>query len=246
MKHVKEYQELFEAQSPLTQEQKDWLDTGSSGTWFRNYETGLVDIVGNFIAHREGLTDFKGVRFGKVTHNFHCTYNSLTSLDGAPQEVGGNFYCYDNQLTSLEGGPTIVNGDYNCASNQLISLKGAPELVKGYFDCCRNLLTSLEGAPESVGGYFACSRNQITSLEGLPQYIGRSLELHDNPVSPPALQWIYVSMKAGYSFTEALVRRWKEIKKPEDLAILAPYNPTLSSEELKGYEALGRFKKRIL
>jgi predicted CopG family antitoxin len=104
----------------------------------------------------------------------------------------------------------------------------------------------LEGAPESVGGYFACSRNRITSLEGLPKYIGRSLELHDNPVSSPALQWIYVGMKTGYSFTEALVRRWKEIKKPEDLAILAPYNPTLSLEEVKGYEALGRFKKRIL
>ena len=246
MKHVKKYQELFEAQSPLTQEQKDWLDMWSSGTWFRNSETGLVDIEGNFRVHRQDLTDFKGVRFGKVDGNFDCSYNNITSLDGSPQEIGNNFYCYDNQLTTLEGGPSIVKWDYNCSRNNLTSLNGAPKLVNGYFDCSRNFLTSLEDAPDWVGSYLAFSRNQIVSLEGLPKYIGRSLELQENPVSSPTFQWIYIGMKTGHSFTESLVRYWEKIKDPEDLAVLAPYNPTLSSEELKGYEALGRFKKRIL
>ena len=246
MKHIKGYQELFESQTELTPEQIKWLDMWTDGSWSINPETGLVDIEGNFRVHRQDLTDFKGVRFGKVDGNFDCSYNNITSLDGSPQEVGNNFYCYDNQLTTLEGGPSIVKWDYNCSRNNLVSLKGAPRRVGGYFDCGRNFLTSLEGSPDSVGGYLAFPRNQIVSLEGLPKHIGRSLELHDNPVSSPTFQWIYIGMKTGHSFTESLVRYWEKIKDPEDLAVLAPYNPTLSPEEVKGYEALGRFKKRIL
>ena len=246
MKRVKRFSELFEARTPLTPEQIKWLDTWTSGNWFRNPETGLVDIEGDFRVHRQDLTDFKGVRFGKVDGNFDCSYNRITSLDGAPQEVGNNFYCYDNQLTTLDEGPSIVKWDYNCSLINLVSLNGAPKLVNGYFDCSRNFLTSLEDAPDWVGGYLAFSRNQIVSLEGLPKYIGRSLELQENPVSPPALKWIYVGMKAGHSFTEALVRYWKEIDNPEDLAILAPMNPNLSQEEVEGYQALARMKKRIL
>ena len=37
--------------------------------------------------------------------SFNCANNKLTSLEGAPREVGGSFYCYNNNLTSLEGLP---------------------------------------------------------------------------------------------------------------------------------------------
>jgi hypothetical protein len=48
MKHVKRYQELFEARTPLTPEQIEWLDKCTRGMWIRNPETGLVDIDGDF------------------------------------------------------------------------------------------------------------------------------------------------------------------------------------------------------
>ena len=35
--------------------------------------------------------------------DFDCSDNLLTSLEGAPKEVGVKFYCSDNQLASLEG-----------------------------------------------------------------------------------------------------------------------------------------------
>ena len=79
----------------------------------------------------------------------------------------GNFGCSYNKLTSLEGAPSSVGGNFGCSYNKLTSLEGAPSSVGGYFYCYINKLTSLEGAPASVGGYFICSYNQLTSLEGI-------------------------------------------------------------------------------
>ena len=93
MKHVKRYQELFEAQTELTPEQTEWLDKCTMGKWTLNRQTGLVDVNGSFDCHYQGLTDFKGVRFGVVTGSFYCHHNRITSLEGAPQRVGGGFYC---------------------------------------------------------------------------------------------------------------------------------------------------------
>ena len=73
-------------------------------------------------------------KFGRVDGDFDCyKCTSLTSLEGAPQEVCGNFYCSD------------------CSS--LTSLKGSPQKVGGYFYCrdCPSL-KSLEGSPQEVGG----------------------------------------------------------------------------------------------
>ncbi len=39
--------------------------------------------------------------------------NKLTSLEGAPKEVGGDFVCSKNKLTSLEGAPKEVGGVTN-------------------------------------------------------------------------------------------------------------------------------------
>ena len=60
----------------------------------------------------------------KQNNNFYFDDCNLTSLKGAPQEVGGSFYCYNNQLTSLEGAPQKVNGDFSCYDNPIKSLKG--------------------------------------------------------------------------------------------------------------------------
>ena len=48
-----------------------------------------------WIALREqGYTDVDG--------NFDCSRNKLTSLEGAPETVGGQFYCHDNPLEDDE------------------------------------------------------------------------------------------------------------------------------------------------
>ena len=142
MKHIKPYQ-IFESSSAaaLTPVQINWLDRCTTGSWKLNSSTGLIDIEGYFNCNSQGLTDLKGVRFGKVSGNFYCHINQLTTLAGAPQTVGRDFYCHNNLLTSLEGAPQSVGGD---------------------FGCINNLLTSLEGAPQSVGGNFTCSDNTVS------------------------------------------------------------------------------------
>ena len=164
----------------LTKKQIDWLDKCAKGTWTLNPKTGLVDVKGTFDCSRQGLKGFKGVKFGVVTGHFWCNYNTLISLEGAPQSVGVSFYCDFNQLTSLVGAPQKVGGFFNCGNNGLISLVGAPQKVGGDFRCAGNSLTSLVGAPQKVGGDFNCSYNQLTSLVGAPREVGGSFDCDDN------------------------------------------------------------------
>ena len=99
MKHLKRYTQLFESVQELSQEQRDWLDKCSKGSWKLNPKTGLVDVRGGFECDRQGLDSFNGVRFGTVSGHFNCSDNRLTSLEGAPQSVGVDFYCHDNPIS---------------------------------------------------------------------------------------------------------------------------------------------------
>jgi hypothetical protein len=184
MRHVKKYNELFEAQMELTPEQIKWLDKCTKGKWTLNKKTGLVDVRGDFICSGQGLTDFKGVRFGAVTKIFNCHRNSLTSLEGAPQKAGLAFDCSDNQLTSLEGAPQEVGRDL----------------------------------------YF----------------------LWGNPVSQGTLRDIYKKMNSGMSWPDAVESYWDEIGNEEDKILLSPHHPDPSREEIKGYQALAKFRNKII
>jgi hypothetical protein len=140
MQRIKIYK-TFESQfddrkeiTGLTPEQISFLDENAPEKWSLNSEAGLVDVDGDFDCYRQELTDFKGVRFGRV-NDFDCSDNQLRSLEGAPQSVGGGFYCSLNQLSSLEGAPQSVGGGFWCYNNDLKSLEGAPQSVGGGFWC---------------------------------------------------------------------------------------------------------------
>ena len=133
----------------------------------------------NFIAEdKDGFT----INFGRVTGDFNCSNFELTSLKGAPQEVGGAFYCAHNHLTSLKGSPQTVGLTFWCSDNHLTSLKGCPQTVGGHFWCSDNHLTSLEGCPQTVGGNFKCSGNQLTSLKGAPLTVSEWFDCRNNPI----------------------------------------------------------------
>ena len=267
MRHIKEYNQLFENTQELTQEQKDWLDSCTDGTWQINPQTGEVDVIGNFDCEDPELRDFKGVRFGVIGESFWCQGSQLTTLEGAPREVGDDFACNDSQLVSLKGGPQKVGGDFDCSGNQLTSLEGAPRSVGGYFSCEENQLTSLEGAPQSVGnsfycgynkltslegapqkvgGYFYCGRNSLISLEGAPQNVGLGFSCSNNPISEETIYGVLkmVSDK-GITLEQAVSDLWKDIP-GKDKPYLAKHNPDLSPEEKRGYAALERMKTRVI
>jgi hypothetical protein len=125
---------------------------------------GTVDITGNCILKQDRKINQLPVKFGKVSGNFNCNDNQLTTLIRAPQSVNGAFSCRNNQLISLEGAPQAVGGSFYCGYNQLTSLIGAPQSVGGGFYCHNNQLISLEGLPQSVGGWFYCTWSSTLPL----------------------------------------------------------------------------------
>jgi hypothetical protein len=154
------YSELIESTDDQV---KDFIRRYFTIHGSRSITNGIVNVTGD-VEIRPGLEMYQlPVKFGKVSGNFNCSHNQLTSLVGAPQSVGG-FYCSDNQLTSLVGAPQSVGGNFSCHNNQLTSLEGAPQSVGGYFNCNNNQLTSLDGAPQSVGGWFYCTWSSTLPL----------------------------------------------------------------------------------
>ena len=221
MKYLKTYR-VFEAEPAsiaLTEDQKVWLDECTTGIWKLNSSTGLIDVDGDFNCSSQGLKELKGVKFGKVSWNFFCHGNQLTTLVGAPQTVGGDFYCYGNQLTTLKGAPQTVNGGFYCYENQLTTLVGAPQTVGGYFYCYGNQLTTLEGAPQTVKGSFYCD---------------------GNPVSEETLKSIFSLMKNGKSYQQALEEYWPKMG-DGDRALMYKDHSSLTPEETRKYKALATY-----
>ena len=153
-----------------------------SMTWSVNPETGLVDIKGEFNAHRSEF--FKGgtlggIKFGVVEGKFDVNSIGLTTLEGCPREVRrsgnleGNFRGGGNKIENLIGGPVKVEGWYvldNC--NQLKSLEGIPEEVGSHFSIqsCGEI-KSLEGAENLKATGFICSNTSINNLKGAPEIL---------------------------------------------------------------------------
>ncbi len=173
MRYLKDYK-LFE-NSNLNSTLND-VTEACEALGIKNYSIendGTVNVDGDVSLFFYG-SKFP-VKFGKVTGNFFCVNNGLTTLEGGPIEVGGGFKCSENKLTSLEGAPKKVRY-FICEDNQLTTLKGCPETLSHFFSCRRNNLTSLEGGPKrtpdgSKFNYY-CSSNPLGKLDHLPsEYI---------------------------------------------------------------------------
>ena len=233
---------MFESLTELTQEQVQWLDECAKGTWTLNPQTGLVDVEGGFSCYDQGLTDFKGVRFGVVRWDFYCSSNALTSLMGAPQKVGVSFICRSNALTSLEGAPREVGGNFRCNNNHLTSLVGAPQEVGGSFYCENNRLTSLVGAPLKVVRNFYCDHNALTSLVGAPLKVGGNFGCDDNPVSEKTLDAIFAKMQKNTSYLAAVESLWSKIPQDDQVLLYADDFKWVTPEQSRGIVALRAYQ----
>lgn len=142
---------------------------------------GSIDVDGTVYLVRIGITKIP-IKFNKVTGDFNCYSNGLTTLEGGPKYVGGNVDCSLNKLTDLKGSPLEVGGSFTCYQNNLTSLSGSPKEVGRDFNCQENKLTSLADGPENVGGNFYCTENNIYNLKGLETKIKQYLTLYYNPI----------------------------------------------------------------
>ena len=78
----------------------------------------IVDVKGTVRVKNKDILSLTNeyFEFGSVNREFDCTYcDSLTTLEGAPKEVGGDFYCsFCKSLKSLKGAPEKIGGEFDC------------------------------------------------------------------------------------------------------------------------------------
>ena len=67
--------------------------------------------ITNYTVNPDGTVDVKG--------SVNLSHKNLNRLPLKFGKVSGNFYCYNNQLTTLEGCPTSVGGGFYCSRNPL-------------------------------------------------------------------------------------------------------------------------------
>jgi hypothetical protein len=97
-----------------------------------------------------------------------------------------------------------------------------------------------------VGYDFECERNSLASLEGAPQWVGGDLKFKDNILSERSVKTILREMFSKIiPLEQAVTNKWRYISK-EDRPYLAKHHPDLSQEKKAEYEALGRFKRRVI
>tara|TARA_B100001059_G_scaffold187915_1_gene190258 strand:- start:1116 stop:1454 length:339 start_codon:yes stop_codon:yes gene_type:complete len=77
---------------------------------------GLYNVSGDVLLIKE--VEKLPFSFGKVSGNFDCSYNRLTSIEGSPYHVGFCFNCIHNfNLKSLKGLPTHIGKLLLCNNN---------------------------------------------------------------------------------------------------------------------------------
>ena len=133
----------------------------------RNYtinEDGSIDVDGNVYLNGKKLIELP-LKFGKVSGDFSCHFNNLTSLEGSPREVGGHFSCGYNQLITLEGSPLSVGGIFNCYGNKLTSLSGISKYISGGgIYCPYNKLRDVRGVKDGWRGYIDIDNNPVHEI----------------------------------------------------------------------------------
>lgn len=102
-----------------------------------------VDVEGSVNISEIKLREIP-IQFGKVSGDFNCSGNILTTLKGCPKEVGGSFTCARNHLFSLEHGPKVIGADYYCDHNYLLNLKHIPYEIPGIIHYIVNKLEEQE------------------------------------------------------------------------------------------------------
>jgi hypothetical protein len=127
-------------------------------------EDGSIDVNGDVNLDNLKLTELP-LTFNKVSGDFFCRFNELTTLKGSPKWVGGNFGCMYNNLTSLEFSPDYVGGVFSCRSNDLTDLVGSPKEVVGDFNSNDNPnLITPKGCSEKIGRGFYCKNTPLSSI----------------------------------------------------------------------------------
>lgn len=128
---------------------------------------GTIDVDGDVRLNEYGF-DVLPFKFGRVSGEFDCSYNKLTTLEGCPYYVGGDFTVNSNQrLINLIGSPVEVGGDVECFNcNKLVSLEGMPLEIGGYFNCRYTSIEDLDSVSNIEGEIICDDDVDISKFSG--------------------------------------------------------------------------------
>ena len=107
--------------------------------------------IENYTINGDGSIDVNG--------EVNLCFNDLTELPLIFNKITGDFDCGNNRLTSLKGSPRWVGGYFNCSLNNLTSLEFSPDYVGSGFFCGGNDLTN-NLCDTEIGGYFHTTLEQ--------------------------------------------------------------------------------------
>ena len=113
-----------------------------------------LDLSGMDLEELPDLSDIT------VTGSFNCANNYLSSLEGAPQHVGGSFDCSHNRLLkTLKDGPQFVGRDFICRGAVSLPSKSKLDLPKNIRGRCEIEYSEQESMAEQEvavrGAYFS-------------------------------------------------------------------------------------------
>ena len=100
-------------------ESKEYIKSICQKYGIKNYtidDDGSIDVNGNVDLSGRGLTKLP-LKFRNVTGDFYCSYNQLTTIEGAPKSVSGKFGCDNNQLVNLDFAPSCQS--LSCFDNPI-------------------------------------------------------------------------------------------------------------------------------
>ena len=121
---------------------------------------GIVDVQGDVYIPRNGMNRLP-IIFGRVSGDFRCAYNSLTTLIGCPSYVDGKFIINSNSLTSLQYSPLYVGSDFECNYNNIRTLYGITNDIGGNLKCIENRLSTLKYLPTNLKGFIELGEHFI-------------------------------------------------------------------------------------
>ena len=128
-------------------------------------DDGSIDVNGDVYLINKGLTELPLI-FNRVTGEFDCSRNRLTSLKGSPRWVGRYFDCGNNRLASLEFSPDYVGDGFYCGWNQLTDNYSDTEIGGDFY-------TSLEQDGLII------NNNRVTNYKEFQKLYKRKLILND-------------------------------------------------------------------
>lgn len=109
--------------------------------------------------------------FGNISGDCDFMGTSLTTLEGAPEKVGGFFRIQSTKCTSLKGAPEYVGKDFYCTGVPITSLEYSPSHIGGFIDVRHTKIPNLIGLTSDVKSVYCGEDYAFRSFEGCPEVL---------------------------------------------------------------------------